>query len=146
MSSPTDREAGGIRFGPVWLAPGISKLNAWAFLFAAFASIALNSFLSIIMPYVLNVNIGLPTGEQGRVAGDLVFYGELVLISLSGFWRKTLPRMGWSCGLQPGCLPSVFSTTSPARAGRQSSSAVVWAWHRSPLRSGDGALWPPTTT
>jgi len=85
MSSSTDREAGGIRFGPVWLAPGISKLNAWAFLFAAFASIALNSFLSIIMPYVLNVNIGLPTGEQGRVAGDLVFYGELVLISLSGF-------------------------------------------------------------
>ncbi|MBT8421660.1 MAG: MFS transporter [Gammaproteobacteria bacterium] len=72
------------RFGPVLLAPGISKLNAWTFLFAAFASIALNTFLSVIMPYVLNTNIGLPTGEQGRVAGDLVFYGELVLISISG--------------------------------------------------------------
>jgi MFS family permease len=70
--------------GPVQLAPGISKFNAWTFLFAAFACVALNSFLSIIMPYILNVNIGLPTGEQGRVAGDLVFYGELVLISLSG--------------------------------------------------------------
>ena len=73
-----------VRFGPVRLAPGISKLNAWTFLFAAFACVALNSFVSIIMPYILNVNIGLPTGEQGRVAGDLVFYGELVLISISG--------------------------------------------------------------
>jgi MFS family permease len=84
MSSPANPATGGVNFGPVMLAPGISKLNAWAFLFAAFASVALNSFVSIIMPYVLNVNIGLPTGEQGRVAGDLVFYGELVLISLSG--------------------------------------------------------------
>jgi len=74
-----------VRFGPVELAPGVSRLNAWTFLFAAFACISLNSFFSIIMPYVLNVNIGLPMEEQGTVAGDLVFYGELVLITLSGF-------------------------------------------------------------
>jgi len=73
-----------IRFGPLRLAPGVSKLNTLTYLYSAFAGVALTSFVSVIMPYVLNVNIGLPMAEQGRLAGDLVFYGELVLISISG--------------------------------------------------------------
>lgn len=97
-------DAHAVRFGPVLLAPGISKLNAWAFLFAAFAGVALNSFVSIIMPYILNVNIGLPTGEQGRVAGDLVFYGELVLISLSGLLGAWSDQFGRRAVLVIGLL------------------------------------------
>ena len=104
MSKESGSDIDSIRLGPVWLAPGISKLNAWTFLFAAFAGIALNSFVSIIMPYILNVNIGLPTGDQGRVAGDLVFYGELVLISLSGFLGAWSDQYGRRIVLVVGML------------------------------------------
>jgi MFS family permease len=73
------------RFGPLMLAAGVRPGNVLTYLYSAFAGIALTSFISVIMPYVLNVNIGLPIAGQGQVVGDLVFYGELVMISMSGF-------------------------------------------------------------
>lgn len=82
------------RLGPLRLAHGVSKLNALTYLYSAFAGVALTSFVSVIMPYVLNVNIGLPMAEQGRLAGDLVFYGELVLISISGLLGAWSDKFG----------------------------------------------------
>jgi len=72
------------RLGPAKLVAGVSKTNALTYLYAAFAGLALNSFFSVFMPYILNVNLAMPAEEQGRVAGDLVFYGELVFLALSG--------------------------------------------------------------
>jgi MFS family permease len=84
-----------IRFGPLLLAPGVSRGNLLTYLYAAFAGVSLTSFVSVIMPYILNVNIGLPSEVQGRVAGDLIFFGELVLIGFSGVigaWSDKLGR------------------------------------------------------
>ncbi len=64
--NPDNKE---LRFGPLLLAPGVSKTNVATYLYAAFAGVALNSFISLFMPYILNVNLGLPTGEQGQIAG-----------------------------------------------------------------------------
>jgi MFS family permease len=72
------------RFGPVKLVPGVSKLNTLTYLYSAFAGVSLTSFVSVFMPYLLNVNLDLLPGEQGKAAGDLVFYGELILLSCSG--------------------------------------------------------------
>jgi MFS family permease len=92
-----------VRFGPLHLAPGVSKLNTLTYLYSAFAGVGLTSFISVIMPYVLNVNIGLPTEQQGRLVGDLVFYGELVLISISGVFGAWSDQYGrrvvFVCGL-----------------------------------------------
>jgi MFS family permease len=93
-----------IRFGPVELAPGVSKTNLLTYLYAAFAGVALTSFVSIIMPYVLNVNIGLPIGEQGTVAGNLIFYGELVLLAMSGLFGTWSDRFGRRAILFVGLL------------------------------------------
>jgi len=85
------------RFGPLRLAPGVSKLNVLTYLYSAFAGVALATFFSVFMPYVLNVNLALPTDEQGRVAGNLVFYGEIVLLLTSGFigaWSDQYGRRG----------------------------------------------------
>jgi len=93
-----------VRIGPIGLAPGLGKLNFFTFLFAAFIGVALCSFVSIIMPYVLTVNVGLPSEEQGTVAGDLVFYGELVLISMSGVFGAWSDRFGRRAVLITGFL------------------------------------------
>ena len=83
------------RLGPIRLAAGVRPLNTGTFLFAAFLSVAMTTFVSAIQPYILTVNIGLAVEEQGRVSGQMVFYGELVLLSLSslmGIWSDRIGR------------------------------------------------------
>ena len=92
------------KFGPLGLAPGVSKTNLLTYLFAAFASVALTSFVSVIMPYILNVNVGLPLEEQGTAVGDLVFYGELVLITMSGVFGAWSDQYGRRAVLIGGLL------------------------------------------
>ncbi|MDJ0928203.1 MAG: MFS transporter [Gammaproteobacteria bacterium] len=89
-----DGGTGTARFGPVRLVPGVRGINALAYLYGAFAGITLTTFVSVIMPYVLNVSLGLPTEDQGRVAGDLVFYGEIVLLTMSGVFGAMSDRLG----------------------------------------------------
>ena len=70
------------------------KFNAIIYLYAAFATVALTSFISIFMPYILNVNLALPTGEQGRVAGQLVFYGEIIMLTTAGIFGAWSDQYG----------------------------------------------------
>ncbi len=91
-------------FGPIRLAPGVRAGNVLTYLYIAFAGVALTSFVSVIMPYILNVNVGLPMSEQGRVAGDLVFYGEFVLIVMSGIFGAWSDRFGRRAILITGLL------------------------------------------
>lgn len=92
------------RLGPLRLAPGVNAANVLTYLYVAFAGIALTTFISVIMPYVLNVNLSLPMSEQGRVAGDLVFYGEIVLIVMSSMFGAWSDRFGRRTVLIAGLL------------------------------------------
>ena len=108
------------RFGPVRLAPGVKSGNLFTYLILAFAGVSLTSFVSVIMPYVLNVNIGLPTEEQGTMVGDLIFYGEIVLLTMSGvfgawsdrFGRRTILILGLLL-LGAGYVTLGYATTVP---------------------------------
>jgi MFS family permease len=68
----------------IWLAPGITRRNALAFLFAAIFSVCLLAFLSVIQPYTLNVNLGLPEDQQGRATLVLGVLNELITLLLVG--------------------------------------------------------------
>ncbi|HSC06613.1 MAG TPA: MFS transporter [Steroidobacteraceae bacterium] len=68
----------------IWLAPGITRRNALAFLFTAVFSVCLLAFLSFIQPYTLNVNLGLPEDQQGRATLVLGVLNELVTLLLVG--------------------------------------------------------------
>jgi len=91
------------KFGPIWLAPGVSKGNMWTLMYAAFFTIGLLTFVGIGTPYVLNAVLKIPAEEQGVVSGNLVFWTEITSILMFGpvgvlvdrFGRKALYVIGF---------------------------------------------------
>ncbi len=82
------------KFGPVKLAPGVLPRHVLCYLFAAFVSIGLYTYLVALTPYVLTVNLGLPEAEHGRIAGDLQFWQEVALLASLGLWGAMSDRFG----------------------------------------------------
>lgn len=68
------------RLGPVTLAPAVLPRHGLTFLFSAFFSIALVTFVSIGQAYILNENLKIPVSDQGTISGDLVFWTEIVTL------------------------------------------------------------------
>ncbi len=70
------------RFGPIALASGYRRRHAATYLYAAFVTIGMLAFVSFMQPYLLNANLGVPEGAQGRMIGALGFSNELVSLLL----------------------------------------------------------------
>lgn len=64
----------------VELAEGISRTNFGTLLFGAFTAIGLLAFIGVGTPYVLNVYLKIPAGEQGQISGDLAAWTEVALL------------------------------------------------------------------
>jgi MFS family permease len=71
-----------LKWGPIALAPGISRLNASALMFASFVTIGFMIFINIGNTYVLNANLGIPRQEQGGVTSLLQIVNEISLLLL----------------------------------------------------------------
>lgn len=84
----------GKRFGPVWLMPGVSGVNASAFLLASFIGIGFLTFINIGQAYILNEHLGIPRSEQGVITGNLAFFSEIVVLSLVGGIGVVSDRIG----------------------------------------------------
>lgn len=74
----------GTKLGPVWLEPGVSRLNVYTLLYASFFTIASSVFLSTSQPYIFIEILNIPIEAQGRLSGDLVFYNEIIVLLLIG--------------------------------------------------------------
>jgi MFS family permease len=75
-----NKEASRHSIGPVTLAPSVLPRHALTYLYAAFFSIGLVTFVSIGQSYILNENLKIPTSLQGAISGDLVFWTEVVTL------------------------------------------------------------------
>jgi MFS family permease len=65
------------------------------YLWAAFVSIGMFTYASALQPYILNVNIGVPTERVGEVSGNLQFWQEIVgllAIGMLGAWSDRIGR------------------------------------------------------
>jgi MFS family permease len=69
-------------FGPIQLAPGVSRRHLFVKLFVAFVSIVMLSGVPLLNGYLLTEHLNLPRGQQGTVTGDLSFWVEVVAIFL----------------------------------------------------------------
>ena len=84
----------GIKFGPVWMVPGVSRLNARVFFFTAYMTIGLLVYNSIGVPYLLQQNLAVDLSDQGRIIGDLQFLSEIILILSFGPAGVLADRIG----------------------------------------------------
>ncbi len=108
----------GERAGPIWLQPGIRKMNFWAFMYAAFICIAMLAGMNFLQVYLLEVNLGIPRDEQGTATGVLAFVTEVVAILLIIPFGTLADRIGrrpvmlagiLMCGLGYGLFPLASS-------------------------------------
>lgn len=82
------------RIGPLVFADGISRLNAWTYLYQSFVTVALFSFLSFAQPYVLSEVLKIPADQSGRITGALVTMQEIVGLLLVGYAGALSDRVG----------------------------------------------------
>jgi MFS family permease len=103
-------DTNGIKFGPFWLTPQISRINAVTYFSSAFMFVTLVTFVNFLQPYILDEILKVPAERQGAVTGGLNFFHEctaLVLMGLMGSLsdrtgRRTLIVIGlviWAIGL-----------------------------------------------
>ena len=84
----------GIKVGPFWIRPGLTRGNVGTVIFASFVAIAMTVYLSLIQPYVLNEIVKIPSARQGTVTGSLVAMSETITVLLVGFVGAWADRVG----------------------------------------------------
>lgn len=82
------------RIGPIFLAPGISRLNLATKLYASFVAIAMLSGVSFLQAYLLTEHLNIPRGEQGAASGYLSLWTELVAILMFSPFGVLADRIG----------------------------------------------------
>jgi len=87
-------DTNGIKFGPFWLIPGVSKLNACTFFFCSFTFVTLVTFLNFVQPFILEEVLHIPADQQGRVTGYLNFLHEGTALVIMGIVGAISDRHG----------------------------------------------------
>ncbi|MCU0759169.1 MAG: MFS transporter [Steroidobacteraceae bacterium] len=84
----------GQKLGPVRLMPGVTRGHTLSYLWAAFVSIGIFTYATSLLPYLLEVNIGVPPEQRGAVSGNLQFWQEVVSLVMVGFFGAWSDRVG----------------------------------------------------
>ena len=79
-TTDTSTEEVGIRLGPIWILPGVTPVNLAALFFASFFGIAVMSYMNASQPLIFKEILGIGQSDWGRLAGDLTFYHEIVVL------------------------------------------------------------------
>ncbi len=95
-NKPNNNEPEGIKVWFLWLAPGITRGNFVAYLYTAFSTIGMLTFISVATTLVLNTHMQIPTDQQGTISGQLVFATEITQILLFAFVGILADRVGRS--------------------------------------------------
>lgn len=79
---------------PVWLMPGVTRLNAMTYFFCAFIFVTLVTFLNFVQPYILEEILKVPSDQQGSVTGYLNFLHEGTALVIMGIVGAISDRTG----------------------------------------------------
>jgi MFS family permease len=84
----------GLKLGPFWFVPGLTRGNVATVLVAAFCTMAVNTFMSFTQPYVLTEILNVPQARQGVLTGYLGSIQEVIVIAVMGFFGAWSDRVG----------------------------------------------------
>ncbi len=84
----------GVKLGPFWLSPEISRSNALILLFSSLSIVGLLQVLTSLQPMILQEIVHVPRGEQGSLVGKLGFLQEMTTIVMAGFFGAFSHRLG----------------------------------------------------
>ena len=99
-----EADRSGIKFGPLWIRPGLTRTNVVAVMFASFSTIGMIVVMSLMQPYILTEIVKIPAEEQGAVTGQLHALQEFVTILLVGFMGAWSDRVGRRFGYVLGFI------------------------------------------
>ena len=91
--SATDT-ATGRRFMGMSLAGTTSGFNMVTFYWACLTGILLSTFVPQLQPFLLTEFLQIPESQQGKVSGDLSFWGEVVIVAMVGIWGNLSDKIG----------------------------------------------------
>lgn len=97
------------RIGPILLSPGITRREVFIFLGVTGIASTITAFLGVMLPFVYNEVIGVPTGEQGRLAGQLMTAQQIAVIIFVGLSGALADRIGRKVLLVTALLGFSFS-------------------------------------
>jgi MFS family permease len=94
IAASASEAAAAARLGPIGLTPGIGRGHALTYIYLSFFSVASTVFLSFVQPYVFNEILQIPADQQGTLAGRLVLFNELVVLTLIGVAGGVSDKIG----------------------------------------------------
>lgn len=82
------------RFGPLWLAPGVTRVNVMTNFYASFVCIGMLTGMGFLSGYILTEHLHIPRALQGEITGNLGFWSEVVVILLVNPFGILSDRIG----------------------------------------------------
>ncbi|MGK0498905.1 MAG: MFS family permease [Oceanicoccus sp.] len=84
------------KLGHIQLADGVLPRHALSYLFAAFVSIGLFTYLVQLTPYILRNNLGFNEDNVnfGQIIGDVQFWQEIAVLCVIGWFGALSDRIG----------------------------------------------------
>ncbi len=82
------------KLGPLWLMPGIGRINAASFFAVALINNVIFSLVHYMQPYVFEVQLGIPSDQQGVLVGNLTVMQELIVIGMTGVAGALADKFG----------------------------------------------------
>jgi MFS family permease len=84
------------RLGRITFAKGTTGKHVWSFMVLALFSTCMMATINFLQPLLLTEFLGVPLEAQGTIAGNLVFWNELVILSVIGLLGSWSDKVGRS--------------------------------------------------
>ena len=85
---------GTAKLGPLWLMPGVGRINAVSFFAVALINNVIFSFVHYMQPYVFEVQLLIPDDQQGVLVGNLTVMQEIIVIAMTGVAGALADKFG----------------------------------------------------